>query len=150
MVGTLPVAPVQLPIFQNRTYIRFAQLDNSLVASDGQILYFDSKDGKYGYNTSPSRGADTFFPFSSGGISEFTFNSTSSFSAEIGAKYDIICATAYYQNAKSKLQGATIINEYCEYNLSNAGYLYCAEIEATQNVVSFANVPSIGLGYLKK
>lgn len=125
-------------------------VNNSLVASNGQKLYFDSKDGKYGYNTNPNRGADTFVPFKNGGISEFTFNSTSSFSAEIGAKYDIICATAYYQNAKSKLQGATIINEYCEYNLSNAGYLYCAEIEATQNVVRFDNVSSIGLGYLKK
>ena len=30
MVGTLPVAPVQLPIFRNRTYIRFTHLDNSL------------------------------------------------------------------------------------------------------------------------
>ena len=30
MVGTLPVAPVQLPIFRNRTYIRFAHLDSSL------------------------------------------------------------------------------------------------------------------------
>lgn len=38
-------------------------LNNSLVASDGQKLYFDSKDGKYGYNTDPNRGADTFFPF---------------------------------------------------------------------------------------
>lgn len=124
-------------------------LNNSLIANNNHF-YFDYKNGKYGYNTSPSRGADTFFPFSSGGISEFTFNSTSSFSAEIGAKYDIICATAYYQNAKSTLQGATIINEYCEYNLANAGYLYCAEIEATQNVVRFDNVSHIGLGYLKK
>lgn len=27
-------------------------------------FYFDYKDGKYGYNTNPNRGADTFFPFS--------------------------------------------------------------------------------------
>ena len=38
-------------------------LNNSLVASDGQKLFFDSKDGKYGYNTDPNRGADTFVPF---------------------------------------------------------------------------------------
>ena len=31
MVGTLPVAPVQLPIFRNRTYIRFTRLDSSLI-----------------------------------------------------------------------------------------------------------------------
>ena len=30
MVGTLPVAPVQLPIFRSRTYIRFNKLDSSL------------------------------------------------------------------------------------------------------------------------
>ena len=30
MVGTLPVAPVQLPIFRSRTYIRFTHLDSSL------------------------------------------------------------------------------------------------------------------------
>lgn len=30
MVGTLPVAPVQLPISRSRTYIRFDQLDSSL------------------------------------------------------------------------------------------------------------------------
>ena len=125
------------------------EVNNSLIANS-KHFYFDYKNGKYGYNTNPNRGADTFVPFKNGGISEFTFNSTSSFSAEIGAKYDIICATAYNQNAKSKLQGATIINEYCEYNLSNAGYLYCAEIEATKNVVSFAGVSSIGLGYFKK
>ena len=34
-----------------------------MVASDGQKLFFDSKDGKYGYNTDPNRGADTFHPF---------------------------------------------------------------------------------------
>ena len=38
-------------------------LNNSLVASDGQKLFFDSNDGKYGYNTDPNRGADTFVPF---------------------------------------------------------------------------------------
>ena len=38
-------------------------VNNSLVATDGQKLYFDSKDGKYGYNTDPNRGADTFVPF---------------------------------------------------------------------------------------
>ena len=40
-----------------------SSLNNSLVATDGQKLYFDSKDGKYGYNTDPNRGADTFVPF---------------------------------------------------------------------------------------
>lgn len=37
MVGTLPVAPVQLPIFRNRTYIRFTNLDNSLSDVSGSL-----------------------------------------------------------------------------------------------------------------
>ena len=41
-------------------------LENELTAN-GQRIYLDYKDGKYGYNTSPLRGADTFSPFSSGG-----------------------------------------------------------------------------------
>lgn len=54
--------------FRNRTYIRFNHLDSSLVANSNHF-YFDYKDGKYGYNTNPNRGADTFVPFKSG-ISE--------------------------------------------------------------------------------
>lgn len=37
---------------------------NELTAN-GNRLYMDYKNGKYGYNTSPTRGADTFRPFSS-------------------------------------------------------------------------------------
>ena len=31
--------------------------------ANGNIFYFDYHDGKYGFNTSPNRGADTFIPF---------------------------------------------------------------------------------------
>ena len=41
------------------------ELNNSLVANS-KHFYFDYKDGKYGYNTNPNRGADTFVPFSNG------------------------------------------------------------------------------------
>lgn len=40
-------------------------LNDSLTANNNQF-YFDYQDGKYGYNTDPNRGADTFSPFSSG------------------------------------------------------------------------------------
>ena len=40
-------------------------LNNSLIANS-KHFYFDYKDGKYGYNTNPNRGADTFVPFKSG------------------------------------------------------------------------------------
>ncbi len=45
-------------------------LEDELTAN-GQRIYLDYKDGKYGYNTDALRGADTFSPFSSGG-GEFT------------------------------------------------------------------------------
>ena len=38
------------------------QLNNQLSVNSNKF-YFDYQDGKYGYNTSPNRGADTFRPF---------------------------------------------------------------------------------------
>ena len=43
---------------------RASALEDELTAN-GTRIYLDYKDGKYGYNTSASRGADTFSPFSS-------------------------------------------------------------------------------------
>ena len=43
-----------------------AVLEDELTAN-GKRIYLDYKDGKYGYNTSATRGADTFSPFKSGG-----------------------------------------------------------------------------------
>ena len=36
------------------------------MCANSNHFYFDYKDGKYGYNTDPNRGADTFNPFKSG------------------------------------------------------------------------------------
>lgn len=41
-------------------------LENQLTANNTPI-YLDYHDGKYGYNTDPNRGADTFNPFNEGG-----------------------------------------------------------------------------------
>lgn len=43
---------------------RASTLENELTANNKRI-YMDYKNGKYGYNTSANRGADTFHPFSS-------------------------------------------------------------------------------------
>ncbi len=43
------------------------QLNADLTANSNHF-YFDYQNGKYGYNTDPSRGAGTFSPFSSGSI----------------------------------------------------------------------------------
>lgn len=38
-------------------------LSNDLMFPDGTRFYPDKQNGKYGFNTSPTRGADTFSPF---------------------------------------------------------------------------------------
>ena len=48
-------------MFGSRTLII---INSSLTANNIQFVY-DYQDGKYGYNTDPNRGADTFHPFSS-------------------------------------------------------------------------------------
>lgn len=39
------------------------ELNNNLAFPDGTKFYPDIKDGKYGFNSDPARGADTFIPF---------------------------------------------------------------------------------------
>ena len=60
--------------------LALSELENELTAN-GQRIYLDYKDGKYGYNTDALRGADTFSPFKSGDSedSEYT-NLTTVFS----------------------------------------------------------------------
>ena len=72
MVGTLPVAPVQLPIFRSRTYIRFTHLDSSLTDLGGFKPVINETTGEItGYKTTIG-GADTVFPFSS--IEKYTMS----------------------------------------------------------------------------
>lgn len=42
---------------------------NSSLTANGSQLFMDYHDGKYGVNTDPERGADTFIPFHSGNVS---------------------------------------------------------------------------------
>lgn len=54
------------------------QINNDLTANNNHF-YFDYKNGKYGYNTSAERGADTFTPFNNGGSKLVgTYNSNTS------------------------------------------------------------------------
>ena len=73
------IRPVQ-SIVSYRTYIRFDQLDSSLTANENKF-YFDYKDGKYGFNTDPNRGADTFNPFS--GEPEYVQTGLSTYSSRV-------------------------------------------------------------------
>ena len=64
---------------------------NTTTDAGSKSFYFDCQDGKYGYNTSPLRGADTFSPFNSGsgvtiiklGTFSFNHNTSSWFTADI-------------------------------------------------------------------
>ena len=47
----------------------YSLLLNSSLTANNTSFYFDYHDGEYGYNTSASRGADTFVPFKSDEVS---------------------------------------------------------------------------------
>ena len=73
------------------------EVNNSLIANN-KHFYFDYKNGKYGYNTNPSRGADTFVPFSSvdeGSFEASAVNSTETINLGYRPK-EVICYSYYY------------------------------------------------------
>ena len=47
---------------------------------DGEDVYLDYQDGKYGINTDPKRGADTFIPFRSNNVEDDSNNSNNKIS----------------------------------------------------------------------
>ena len=87
-----------------------------MVASNGQKLYFDSKNGKYGYNIDPNRGADTFVPFSNSQvmtISPFT-SLSKTIELDIEPSYVVIFTTTgtgyptIYSNGKIQTTNNTV------------------------------------------
>lgn len=62
-IGTITLL---LPQLSGSFQSQISQLNNDLTANSNHF-YFDYHDGKYGYNTSAERGADTFTPFKKGG-----------------------------------------------------------------------------------
>lgn len=67
---------------------RVGTLENELTAN-GTRIYMDYKNGKYGYNTSANRGADTFHPFNS----DLSF--TTIYRGEMGAQTTYTFTQAY-------------------------------------------------------
>ena len=76
----------------------FSALNDKLTLPDGTPIYFDMKDGIFGYNTDPERGADTFHPFSS--QRTFTVNLTAGY---IQASTYTHSSSVKFQNAKIKV-----------------------------------------------
>lgn len=60
--GSLEVNDSQKLVTSDATH----ELANRTTFPDNKGFYPDCKDGKYGYNTDPNRGADTFHPFKRG------------------------------------------------------------------------------------
>lgn len=99
------------------------ELNESLTAPTVGMFIYDYKDGKYGYNTDPSRGADTFFPFRGETQHIFQTYYKSSFGSFTGQIEDTITkdGTLQYRtwgfnqraasaSFKTTLNGATISN----------------------------------------
>ena len=94
-----PLHRLFVPLFYPFTYCSLIWLNNSLVANSNHF-YFDYKDGKYGFNTDSSRGADTFVPFSNGNYYYRAFKgSDSQANRKDTLKVNTGVFFAYYQNA---------------------------------------------------
>lgn len=65
-----------LVINTNISATKIADEVSNHLCVNGTEFYFDSHDGKFGYNTSANRGADTFVPFSSGGEVYYIINNS--------------------------------------------------------------------------
>ena len=89
-------------------------LENELTAN-GKRIYLDYKDGKYGYNTSATRGADTFSPFKSGEITEYT-NLTTVLSVS-GNNLPTITGSGYIILRRiGKVSSSNILNVFIDNN----------------------------------
>ena len=91
------------------------------MSANNNHFYFDYKDGKYGYNTNPNRGADTFVPFKSGTGIYYMINgsnSTSSTSVIMLKKEDI----ENYSTVKATVISGTASIMMLQYNNEEVGF----------------------------
>lgn len=92
------------------TNIQLTKVANELsnhLAVNGTEFYFDTHDGEFGYNTSESRGADTFHPFKSG-VEQATV------SISVSGKW--------------KVGGDGSVSPYCRASVNVNGYTYSFNI----------------------
>ena len=79
---------------------------------DGTRFYPDSQNGKYGFNTDPQRGADTFRPFNDIDFSKLTllyckdYYGAISYTYTLTSDYDYILAVAISHNPHSSYNGS--------------------------------------------
>lgn len=110
------------------------EVNNSLIANSNHF-YFDYKDGKYGYNTSPNRGADTFFPFSVLGTAKTLYikseTSTSVRTYTTTKKYPLMLFAIYgsYGNNLPTISGITT-QKIFSYNSRNSNFYIAYDVPA--------------------
>ena len=135
MVGTLPVAPVQLPIFRNRTYIPFSHLDSSL----GGLTFGKDGEGNYGYF-----GADgSLIPFNKVVEGEITTSTSNTTKITLGFKPKILIVWTF-KNDNIYGSGTNVVHIYNE-NFSETKYL-CAENNSIITSVSLPNTTAYRIG----
>jgi hypothetical protein len=107
--GTISGALVTL---NNKSNQLDSKLNNQLSANNNEF-YFDYQNGKYGYNTDPNRGADSFRPFSSGPVnSNYTRINTTTISEKgmyfIYASYSWIDRINWSASVTIRVNGTAI------------------------------------------
>ena len=77
------------------------------MVANSNHFYFDYKDGKYGFNTDSSRGADTFFPFNNGDLKECLVGNGGAIMFMVKDDYSML-----YTNGTSDLIGQYLKCDY--------------------------------------
>ena len=97
--------------------VALSTLEDELTAN-GQRIYLDYKDGKYGYNTDALRGADTFSPFRSGGSSDDVYTNLTTVNSITGDKLPTIygCGYMILRRTSSPDGLSNIINVFIDSN----------------------------------
>lgn len=93
---------------------------NSSLTANGSQLCMDYHDGKYGVNTDPQRGADTFIPFHSGNVSviydsgTIPRNTTKKYT--FTNDYDLILVIFIIPSGEGTITATTEAEKLLEYN----------------------------------
>lgn len=131
--------------FENRVANGFSELNENLTFPDGTGFYPDEQDGQKGYNTSPNRGADTFFPFSKG--VEFThFIAASQDKSLYGSisfdkDYPVVIVTGRGNKSISIKLSEAGVEQPASYSATNGDFYCCVYKNVKkENVLSYSLV----------
>lgn len=121
-----------------------SELKDELTAN-GNRIYMDYQNGKYGYNTSPTRGADTFFPFKSEiATQDFTYSITVS-KRDSGTWYEVTGSqTIDVALADREIVGYGIISDQKTFDNSSPERSYTNSLSLTGTRLTVTITVGIG------